>query len=875
VEPDGASWRWGLELKGLAGKAVVTSDANRITYRWNQNLDEWFVNGTGGLDHGFTLRKPQEIRLTVRGGLRPRMTEDGVEFVEADSTPRIRYTALKAWDADRKALPARITVQSGEVVLALDDRGARYPVTIDPTVQQAYLKASNTGAGDRFGVSVAISGNTVVVGASQEASAATGVDGNQADNSVPNRGAAYVFVRNGSTWAQQAYLKQSDSEAGAVFGTSVAIDGNTIVVGANSQDGGGPANSGAVYVFTRSGSTWTQQGGFLKASAPGGSDSFGFTVAISGDTLVAGAEYQGTSGANSGAAYVFLRAAGVWSQQAFLNASNPGVNDQFGHSVAISANTVVVGSIFEDSGLTGVVAGAPNDTTTGNAALNTGAAYVFTRSGVTWTQQAYLKPSGAAPDTEFGTSVAVSGGTILVGAPADDTTLANSGAAYLFERTGTTWTSHSTFRPSPLVAQSFFGSFVALSGDTAIIGARAESTTAASSGAAYVFFRTYPLGASTWTQQPLIKASNPGTNDQFGFAVGASGNSVVIGAEREDSSTAGINSSPNDAATDAGAAYSYAAAATANTTYAAQPSGALVSAAGSPITVGNVPLSIAVADFDRDGIADLVVANAGDNNVRIMKGNGSGGFTQLGSPIAAGGPVTSSVSVGDLNGDGYVDIVAANDAGSNLGLLIGNGSGGFTLSGTLFAQNAKEVVMADLNGDGFKDLAAASGSGNIYVYIGDGLGSFAAASGSPFATVSSTQSLAVGDVNGDGVLDLVAANGNSASVSVLLGTGAGSFASAVSYSVGAFPRSVRLADFNGDGNLDAVTANQNSNTVSLLLGSGSGTFAAAANFTVGTNPVQAQVGDLNGDGNLDLAVANSGGGVNVLLGNGSGSFTPA
>ena len=260
--------------------------------------------------------------------------------------------------------------------------------------QQAYLKASNTGAGDDFGTRVRVSGDTLLVSARYEDSNATGVDGDQADNTAANSGAAYVFTRSGSTWSQQAYLKASNPGANDDFGRSVAVSGDTTVVGARAEDSNATgvdgdqadntaANSGAVYVFTRSGDVWSQQA-YLKASNTGAGDYFGTSVAVSGDTLVVGARYEdsnatGVDGdqadntaANSGAAYVFTRSGSTWSQQAYLKASNPGANDEFGNSVGVSGDTVVVGARYEESNATGV-----NGDQADNSAADSGAVYVF------------------------------------------------------------------------------------------------------------------------------------------------------------------------------------------------------------------------------------------------------------------------------------------------------------------------------------------------------------------------------------------------------------------------------------------------------------------------------------------------------------------
>src|SRR5438105_1729696 len=185
----------------------------------DKGLREWFVNDQRGLEHGFTVEQrpsdadnqalPLEFDLAVRGSLHPKVFADGetLRFEDSKDITVLTYSGLKAVDADGHTLPARFVAEPNGVRLMVDERGARYPITIDPIAQQAYVKASNTGITDNFGISVAISGDTVVIGAISEDSKAAGVNGDQTDNSALFAGAAYVFVRNGSTWTQQAYLK--------------------------------------------------------------------------------------------------------------------------------------------------------------------------------------------------------------------------------------------------------------------------------------------------------------------------------------------------------------------------------------------------------------------------------------------------------------------------------------------------------------------------------------------------------------------------------------------------------------------------------------------------------------------------------------------
>ncbi|HZL99092.1 MAG TPA: integrin [Planctomycetota bacterium] len=468
-------------------------------------------------------------------------------------------------------------------------------------MQQAYLKASNTDGGDFFGRTIAISGDTVVVGAFEEDSGAVGINGHQGNayGTGLNSGAAYVFVRSGTTWIQQAYLKASNTAPNARFGCSVAVSGDTIVVGAVGESsvvtgfggvllGAYGRQAGAAYVFVRSGSVWSQQA-LLKASNAGLGDEFGFSVAISGDTIVVGAreEDSGATGVNSdggnngstdsGAAYVFSRIGTQWSQQAYLKASNTDPGDLFGSSVSVSGDTVVVGALEEDGGSSGI-GGDPGD----DGAENAGAAYVFVRSGTTWAQQAYLKASNtedAYPfGDKFGGAVAVSGDTLAVGAHFEDSgatgvngdqldnTSLDAGAAYVFQRSGSDWSQQAYIKSSNAEHSDNFGRALALTGDTLVVGAALEDSSATGvggdqsddgaddSGAAYVFTRS----GSSWTQRHYLKASNTGAIDSFGRAVAVSNATVAVGAGWEDSGASGVDGDQLDnSATNSGAAYGF------------------------------------------------------------------------------------------------------------------------------------------------------------------------------------------------------------------------------------------------------------------------------------------------------------------------------
>ena len=383
--------------------------------------------------------------------------------------------------------------------------------------QQAYIKASNTGAGDSFGFRVSLSsdGNTLAVRAASEDGSSAGVNGAQDDNTASDSGAVYVFRFSTSTWSQQAYIKASNTGAGDSFGNSVSLsaDGNTLAVGATGEDGSSSgvngaqddntaSNSGAVYVFHFSTSTWSQQA-YIKASNTGAGDSFGNSVSLSadGNTLAVGALFEsgsatgvggvdddGASGA--GATYVFEFANGAWSQQAYIKASNTDMLDRFGQSVSLSANgnTLAVGAILEASSITGVN-GAQDD----NTAFLAGAVYLFRFSTSTWSQQAYIKASNTGGGDVFGTFVSLSadGNTLAVGAlfeagsatgvgGVENNDTSGVGATYVFEFANGAWSQQAYIKGTDASFSANFGISGSLSsnGDTLAVGARGVSTSA-------------------------------------------------------------------------------------------------------------------------------------------------------------------------------------------------------------------------------------------------------------------------------------------------------------------------------------------------------------------------------------------------------------
>jgi hypothetical protein len=362
------------------------------------------------------------------------------------------------------------------------------------------LLAADGAADDLFGIPVSLSGDTVLIGANQNG-----------DNGYWS-GSAYVYTWSGTTWTQQAKLLASDGAAEDQFGFSVSLSGDTALIGAAWDDDNGD-NSGSVYVFTRIGTNWTQQAKLLPVDVPAGAQ-FGISVSLNGDTALIGANRDDNNGVFSGSAYVYTRTGTNWTEQAKLIASDGEAEDRFGYSVSLSGDTALIGSEDGDNG------------------PNSGSAYVFTRAGTTWTFQAKLHASDAAAGDAFGYSVSLSGDTALIGAWFDQDNGVDSGSAYVFTRSGSSWTQQQKLLPSDGAAGDWFSAYhaVALDGDTALIGAWYDDDMGTNSGSAYMFTRT----GTTWTQKQKLTASDGAAGDGFGIAVALSGDTAFIGAALDD-----------------------------------------------------------------------------------------------------------------------------------------------------------------------------------------------------------------------------------------------------------------------------------------------------------------------------------------------------
>ncbi len=409
----------------------------------------------------------------------------------------------------------------------IGDRSAFSGVIDEPTVWQRALTAAEVSAIHGAGIAgkcsfVPVEQAKFVTAANSANSRlgqSVGVSGTTVVAGAPYAsgpsqfaGVAQVYVTsNGISWAQQATLVAADPTPVDYVGWSVDISGDTIVLGSYGNNAGG-ADSGAAYVFTRSGTSWTQQAKLVAADA-GPGDGFGYSVGIDGNTIVVGASLEDAGGGDAGAAYVFTRTGTTWTQQAKLMASAPAAFDYFGTAVAIDADSVVVGR--PGSG--------------GPAAPQRGSAHVFTRTGVVWSEQAELAAADGATGDLFGNSVAIDGDSVAIGAPLDDDTATDSGSGYVFVRSAGAWSQQAKLVAADPEVGDRFGFSIGIDQSRTVVGADREGIAGSQSGAAYVFDRVGGL----WSQTTKLLASDSAVGDQFGYSVDISGR-MVVGAHLDD-----------------------------------------------------------------------------------------------------------------------------------------------------------------------------------------------------------------------------------------------------------------------------------------------------------------------------------------------------
>ena len=424
----------------------VRTAANRVEYR-RDGVTEWYVNGPLGLEQGFTVdhdmgcqRDGIEFRLAVRGPGELTQVGSAVELRDPASGRALRYGGLLAVDAQGKELPSRLQLDHSSIRLHVSTKGARYPVIVDPMwSQKSNFTATDGATDDNFGNAMALSGDTAIIGAYKKV-----------ESGHTAQGVAYIFVRSGSTWTQQAKLSPPDGAAFDQFGTAVAIDKDTALVGALYKTVTS-TNQGQVYVYVRSGTSWSLQAKLTAADAAV-RDYYGAAVAIDGSTALVGAWNKTVSGhTGQGQVYVYSRSGTTWAEEARLTPSGAANGYNVGIAVGLSGSLAVIGA---------------------SGALNAkGTVYFFSRTGTTWRQDSQVYASDGADSAFFGQTVAIGGTTAVIGSP-----LLSSfaGAAYVFTRSGTTWTEQGKLLASDSAPGDNFGwaAAIAADGTRAVIGAR-------------------------------------------------------------------------------------------------------------------------------------------------------------------------------------------------------------------------------------------------------------------------------------------------------------------------------------------------------------------------------------------------------------------
>ncbi len=475
---------------------------NRVSYA-NDGITEWWQVLPVGFEQGFIISK----RPDGKGKLVIALDASRSGELRNDELAwgRVHYGKLVVTDANGKIVPATLKSEGDRILIAVSDSHASYPLTVDPLVWlQQKVVANDGGQYENFGTSFALSGNTALIGVPHAT-----VGTNQL------QGAVYVFSDENGTWTQTQKLTASDGASGDNFGISIALDGDTAIIGAYDATVGNVPNlsQGAAYVFTESGGTWTQK---QKLTASDGSPyaGFGLTVALDGTTAIVGA-YSQTVGRNvyQGAAYVFNYANGGWTQTQELTASDGATFDNFSNSLAFVGSTALIGASNAAVGSNGYQ----------------GKVYVFTNAGGgTWDQAQILTAADGAAQQRFGNAVALDGTTALIG-DSGATVGGNvyQGSVYVFADDNGIWTQTQELAASDGTASDGFGFSVALDGDTALIGA-ANAAIGSNNlqGAAYLFA---DFGGS-WTQTAKLIATDGAAGDGFGDWVALDGTNALIGA---------------------------------------------------------------------------------------------------------------------------------------------------------------------------------------------------------------------------------------------------------------------------------------------------------------------------------------------------------
>lgn len=573
------NWHWEMTLTDYGapghlqpvGQAQVAVSEQRVEYRRGA-VTEWYENRPEGLEQGFTLARPPapgtrelELRLSLNGDLKAEVDASGhsARLRNTSGQDVLAYRDLSVIDAKGKALPAHLAMAGEQIAIRINSAGAAWPIVVDPLIVniQEKLTAQNTdGSGDEqntayFGASIAIDGDTALIGAPwQDCASGSGC------------GSAYVYTRSGTAWNIQQKLTAQNTDGSddaaitSQFGGSVALNGDTALVGSSWRDCAAGDKCGAAYVYVRSGTDWQIQQKLAAQNTDGGGDAeaaamFGMSVALNGNSALVGAGGKNCSyGSHCGAAYFYIRSGTTWAIQQKTEAQRAdGADDSlanayFGNAAALIGDTAIIGAYFR----------ACAD------GQRCGAAYVYARSGDNWNIQQKLEAQNSdggddrQADAYFAQSVALNGDTALVGAHGRNCAAGvRCGAAYVYLRSGSTWTirqdlaARNSDGSDDGEADAQFGYSVALSGDLAAIGAPRRSCDAgASCGAAYVYARS---GMDWGIQQKLLAQNPDGSDDSepyayFGHRLAINGGALPVGAPSR-SCAAGSN---------CGAAYVYA-----------------------------------------------------------------------------------------------------------------------------------------------------------------------------------------------------------------------------------------------------------------------------------------------------------------------------
>lgn len=549
LAPRDASWSFSLRTTevGCEGAMVslaepaVDADKNRVRYV-RPDIEEWYLNGPLGLEQGFVIDEPfacegtKVIRMETAGDLHAELNDqdgdgkgESIRYVRPSGTTTISVADLYVTDAEGRRIPAWMTVKTGSMAIHFDDTDATYPVNVDPllaVLEAKILNPSSSGTNDEFGYGLSLAGDLALIGAPKATV-----------NGQTNAGRAYVFRRvSPGDWQPQGVpLVPSDTKAWQWFGFSVALSGNTAVLTAP-YDGNPimPPNPnapptdqrGAAYVFIFNGANWVQEA-ILKPADNKYGDVFGVSAAISGDQIVVGAHGCDTTPGigNEGAAYVFRRTGGIWTQQQKLIASDGEPYELFGTTVTISPAAIGAASVWDD-----------------DQGQKSGSMYMFRWNGASWVEhQKILAPGGNAADI-FGYWAAMSGDTMVVTAALydDGVTDSNFGAGFVYVNDGANWSLQQKLAAPDRKVGDWFGSHVAIDGNSIVVGAQQTDEKGVDSGAAYWFIRN----GSTWTMRDKMLPIPGASGDRFGWTVGVSGSLAAIGAPFDD-----------DKASNAGAVY--------------------------------------------------------------------------------------------------------------------------------------------------------------------------------------------------------------------------------------------------------------------------------------------------------------------------------